>query len=305
MHIAARLGWRIVHEVRDRLVPPRMGVPVIPPGARSWATDVLEPTLAQPVSQLCTHRQFDEPEFAFWTREMQLPLRTHRKLWEFVYILQSLRTHGMLAAGRKGLGFGTGQEPLPAVMAKNGVEVLATDLDTAKASARGWVDTNQHASALADLNQPGICEPERFARLVRFEFADMNALPPRYNGFDFCWSACALEHLGSIDAGLEFIENSLRCLKPGGVAVHTTEYNCCSDSRTLKRGGTVIFRMQDFLRLGEKLRAQGHEVSFNFHQGDREVDRHVDVPPYSQEPHLKLRLMKYVATSIGLTIRAR
>jgi SAM-dependent methyltransferase len=226
-------------------------------------------------------------------------------LWEFVYILQSLRTHGMLAAGRKGLGFGTGQEPLPAVMAKYGVQVLATDLDTAKASARGWVDTNQHASALADLNRLGICEPQRFAELVRFEFADMSAISPAYRDFDFCWSACALEHLGSIDEGLAFIENSLRCLKPGGVAVHTTEYNCGSDSRTLEHGGTVIFRMRDFLRLGASLRARGHDVSFNFHQGDREVDRHIDVPPYSGDVHLKLRLMRFVTTSIGITVRVK
>ena len=37
--------------------------------------------------------------------------------------------------------------------------------------------------------------------------------------FDFVWSACAFEHLGSILNGLEFVVNSVKCLKPGGVVL--------------------------------------------------------------------------------------
>lgn len=299
------MALRVAQEIRDRLVPPKPEVPMLPENVPDWATDTPEPTLANPVSQLCTHRQFQEPAFAHWTAQMRTPMRAHRKYWEFAYILEALRQHGMLQPGRRGLGFGTGKEPLPAVMAGHGVEVLATDLEAGDAAVRGWASTKQHAAMLGDLNDRGICEAGEFARLVRLEASDMNAISPQYRDFDFCWSSCALEHLGSIDAGLRFIGNSLRTLKPGGIAVHTTEYNCSSDGRTVGHGPTVLFRMQDFLRLGRRLRDQGHEVSFNFCQGSGEVDRHVDLPPYTSDNILKLRLMRYVTTSIGVIVRAR
>jgi hypothetical protein len=299
------MALRVAQEIRDRLLPPRAEVPTLPLHVREWATDRGEPSLASPVSQLCTYQQFQEPAFAHWTAEMRTPMRAHRKYWEFAYILETLRQHGMLQPGRKGLGFGTGKEPLPAVMARHGVEVLATDLAPGDAATRGWTSTAQHTAMLSDLNERGICDPDTFARLVRLEASDMNAISPDYAGFDFCWSSCALEHLGSINAGLRFIENSLRTLRPGGIAVHTTEYNCSSNGRTVGHGPTVLFRMQDFLRLGERLRSLGHQVRFNFCQGSGEVDRHVDLPPYTSETTLKLRLMRYVTTSIGVIVQAR
>jgi SAM-dependent methyltransferase len=303
MEISVARGKRIARKIRDALSPPPRGVPQIPAACRSWATDGNEPTLAAPLSQVCTQQQMNEPEFAFWCDQARIEPKLHRKYWEFAYILQCLKVHGMLEPGRRGVGFGTGREPLAAVMAKHGVGVLATDLDIQRAASLGWVQTDQHAAALQDLNSEGICDPAAFAELVRFEFADMNAIPERYRGFDFCWSSCALEHLGSIDAGLAFIENSLRCVRPGGIAVHTTEYNCYSDDRTVDNDGTVLFRMQDLLALGKKLRAQGHQLSFNFNLGQGEVDRYFDVAPYRLDKHLKLELMRYVATSIGIVVR--
>lgn len=293
----------IVRRIYDILFPPPKVKPTIPSQFRSWANDAFEPTLSNPISQLCTSSQFKEEEFLFWTAEMKEAFRSHRKLWEFVYILQSLQKNHLLTPSKRGLGFGIGKEPLPAVMAKYGVEVLATDLDTEKAASEGWVQSNQHARTLADLNSKGICDPERFEKLVRFEFADMNNISKNYKDFDFCWSACALEHLGSLDAGLNFIENSLECLKPGGVAIHTTEYNCLSDKRTVSIGGTVIYRMRDFLHFGGNIRKNGHEISFNFNQGQDAIDRYVDIAPYSENKHLKLELMQYTTTSIGLIIK--
>ena len=51
----------------------------------------------------------------------------------------------------------------------------------------------------------------------------MNAIPADLGRFDLIWSSCALEHLGSPKAGLEFVVRTLELLKPGGVSVHTTE----------------------------------------------------------------------------------
>jgi hypothetical protein len=92
------------------------------------------------------------------------------------------------------------------------------------------------------LNDRGICDAALFSKLVDFRNVDMNNMPSDLVGYDFCWSSCAFEHLGSIELGMQFVEISLKCLKPGGLAVHTMEYNGQSNRNTLSEGGAVIFR---------------------------------------------------------------
>lgn len=273
------------------------------PGESSGLVCEGEPSLANPVSQGCTQAQLAEPEYAYWCGQIREEPRAHRKQWEFCYILQVLARSGQIASGKRGLGFGVGEEPLTALFAANGVKIVATDLEPKAARKKGWVATHQHAHSKEILNQRKICDPAEFDRLVSFRHADMNAIPADLRDFDFCWSACALEHLGSIARGLRFIENSLECLRPGGIAVHTTEFNCSSDNWTLNHARTVLFRRRDLLALGERLREAGHEVVFNFDLGDQPLDLHVDVPPFSTDHHLKLRIRRWVTTSFGVVVR--
>ncbi|MBK3820718.1 methyltransferase domain-containing protein [Paraburkholderia aspalathi] len=266
--------------------------------------DTPEPSLSRIASQLCTASQCVDVRYRHWCKKMKSPARLARKQWEFVYALEALAQAGMLAPGKRGLGFGCGGEPLSAVMAKHGCEIVATDLQTTEAAAKGWVATNEHAAPLEALNSYGISEPRRFAERVSFEFADMNAIPDKFTGgFDFVWSCCAFEHLGSIRHGLDFVKNSARCLKSGGVAVHTTEFNLSSNDTTLEDPGCVIFRRRDMELLRDELEADGYLVApFNFNAGSQPVDHHIDAPPYSSSPHLKIKLDNYVATSIGLIV---
>lgn len=262
------------------------------------------PSLASPTSQLCTESQFHEPVYADWSRELKEGTTLHRKQWEFVYILQVLERNGMLREGRRGLGFGCGKEPLAAAMAQRGCRVVATDLAAASAAGRGWIETEQHANALEDLNQRGICDADGFRERVEFRAEDMNAISPDLGGFDFVWSSCAFEHLGSIAHGQRFVENAMRCLAPGGIAVHTTEFNLSSNYRTVETRDLVIFRKHDIQHLVRQLELAGHEVfPLNLNPGSGKLDRHVDLPPYKQEPHLRLLLGDYVITSLGLIVR--
>lgn len=267
-------------------------------------SDWPEPTLENISSQLCTASQCIDGRYRKWCREMKSPARLARKQWEFVYTLEALSQAGMLEKGKRGLGFGCGGEPLSAVMAKHGSSILATDLNTAAATEKGWVNTNEHASNLEALNSYGICNANQFSQLASFQFADMNAIPEEFtNLFDFVWSCCAFEHLGSIRHGLDFVKNSVRCLKPGGVAVHTTEFNLSSNEDTLQDPGCVIFRRRDMEMLREELEAEGYTIApFNFNPGKEPVDQHIDAPPYSSSPHLKIKLEGYVSTSIGLIV---
>lgn len=261
-------------------------------------------TLAQPVSQACTAAQFGEPAYASWVARLGVPHAYHRKQWEFVYILQVLERCGMLAAGRRGLGFGVGREPLPALMAAHGVDVVATDLPADHGDIALWNPSGQHGSAVASLSQPAICDEATLTRHVSFRPVDMTRIPDELRDFDFTWSSCAYEHLGSIGAGLAFVARSIDCLRPGGIAVHTSELNLSSNDDTIEDAATVLFRRRDMERLALDLIAAGHKVApIKLDIGDTALDAHVDVPPYADDPHLKMALGRYTTTSFGIIVR--
>ncbi|HET7097813.1 MAG TPA: FkbM family methyltransferase [Casimicrobiaceae bacterium] len=122
-----------------------------------------EPTLSHPTSQLCTASQFREPEYRHWCEIFGEPPVLHRKQWEHVFLLEALDQHGVLKAGRCGLGLGCGREPIAAAAAARSCEIVATDLDTSSAQGKGWVETSQRPSSLEDLNERGIAIQSCFA----------------------------------------------------------------------------------------------------------------------------------------------
>lgn len=248
-------------------------------------------------------KDLESEDFQKWCLSLgERPMHMHRKLWEWSYITQALHERGLLRNDLRGLGFAVGQEPLASFFASRGVTILATDLEEELAQD-AWVDTDQHASGLESLNSRGLCPPELFRERVSFRNTDMNQIPNDLIGFDFIWSACALEHLGSLELGAEFIFNSMRCLRPGGIAVHTTEYNVSSNRRTVDHNTTVLYRRIDLESIVAELREAGHRIQITFEQGTGDIDEIVDVPPYSHDPHLKLQLDKYVITSFGLIVQ--
>lgn len=253
-------------------------------------------------SRLCVRRDFLLPEMARWMDIFrESPTRLHRKLWEYAAIAEALEARGMLEAGRKGLGFAVGSEPLADAFASRGVEVLATDQPSSE-GADHWGES--HCTRVEQLHARAISSPEVFARNVRFQPVDMNALPDDFGRFDFLWSSCSMEHLGDLEAGLRFVENAMTLLEPGGIAVHTTEYNVQSNTDTVFAGTNVIYRMQDIDDLGRRLEAQGAYLEqADFDSGSDPEDHHVDQPPYHSLPHLKLNIDGFASTSLLLVIR--
>lgn len=256
-------------------------------------------------SSACREQHFRMPLYRYWCDAIREKPRFHRKQWEYVYICQSLHERGRLMPGMRGLGFGVGREPLVSLFARLGAHVLATDLERSRAENLGWADSNQHSASVEQLNERGICPPEAFASRVSYRDVDMNAMPEDLTGFDFCWSSCALEHLGSIRKGLAFIERSLATLAPGGVAVHTTELNLSSNDRTIDDDpACVLFRRRDLEGLAAALQRSGFEVEpLDFTTGSDVVEQFVDLPPYRPEPHLRLKMHAFQTTSFGLIVR--
>lgn len=231
----------------------------------------------------------------------------NRKFWEWCAIAQALDERSMLRTGMRGLGFAVGQEPLTSHFAGRGCEILATDLDP-DASNEEWIASDQHAATKEILYQPLLVNRDVFDSRVRFQPADMRTLNGLSEGYDFIWSSCALEHLGTLEAGLNFIIRSASLLNPGGVAVHTTEFNVRSNDRTIERGGNVIYRRRDIALLATSLESSGLMlVAPNFDIGSHRFDTEFDRPPYmtSGVPHLKLEIGGHVCTSMLLIVESQ
>jgi 2-polyprenyl-3-methyl-5-hydroxy-6-metoxy-1,4-benzoquinol methylase len=268
-------------------------------------------------SKPSTQADLESDWAAYWISELKTAHLFHRKLWEFAYVLQAIYESGNLSPGARGLGFGCGEEPLPSYFANHGINITVTDLDPNESAARGWIDTNQHTSSLNMVYQEHLVSREKFDRHVSLRYVDMNAIPSDLRDYDFCWSICALEHIGTIQKGLDFIENSLDTIRPGGVAIHTTEFNFLNDEQTIDDWPTVLYQKQHFRQLADRLERQGcHVAPLDFDVGDKPLDKFIDVPPYqynwsayqreiwnSDIQHLKVTVDGFACTCFGVIIR--
>jgi len=231
----------------------------------------------------------------------------HRKMWEWLFIIEALHERGMLAPGRRGLGFGVGQEPLVAFFAAEGCDLVATDQPHELAVSSGWTESSlEWAGGLERIPTHGLVSDAELAQRVVYRDVDMNHIPVDLRGFDFAWSSCALEHLGTLAAGADFVLAQMECLRPGGVAVHTTEYllssgGGSSPSSTVEEGGTVFYRRSDIGALVDRLQRAGHSIDMDYTLGTTPDDLHVDVPPYT-DVHLRTQLGEYVTTSVALIV---
>jgi hypothetical protein len=124
--------------------------------------------------------------------------------------------------------------------------------------------------------------------------------------YDYLWSSCAFEHLGSINHGLDFVIKSCAFLKPGGVAVHTTEFNLTSNEETIESEHLSLFRKCDLELLKWRLDSIGVDMDpLNLEVGSEYPDLYVDLPPYKQDVHLRLAIDQFATTSVGLILRKR
>jgi hypothetical protein len=244
-------------------------------------------------------RDFFCPEFKTFCELYGWPVQLSRTLWEHAFIYEHLNRSGVLAPGKRGLGFGVGGEVLPAIFANLGVDVTATD---APDDAQGWGP--HHSSSVEKLFHAHAVSRENFEQRVRFQACDMNAIPSHLSGYDFCWSCCALEHLGSIQRGIDFIINSVETLKVGGVACHTTEFNLSSDEVTFESPALSLYRKSDLERLRATLIERGHSAEpLRVELGNLPPDYLIDMPPFHPDLHLKVLCGEFVMTSIGIVAR--
>ena len=185
------------------------------------------------------------------------------------------------------LGFGVGKEPLPVAFARQGASVLATD--QAAATAFSWRESGQWGGA------------EHFGgHNLAFREVDMRSIPADLDGrFDVLWSACALEHLGGLLAGEKFVLDAMRCLKPGGIALHTTEFNVSHEFRTVDEQNLCFYRRNDLDRMFRRLADAGHRVF----EPDWSRVKLVGPPGPQNRPHLAFQFGDFVTTSFFFAVQ--
>ena len=244
-----------------------------------------------------------------WDRNSQTgaPVLTHRKIWEWVYIIQALHERDLLREGRAGLGFGVGTDPL-------------TALPLPVRAARSWPPIFRHRrSPMPVAGRPVANTPlasrtastptasvnrHSFDQLVQFRPVDMrsSSRPDLRKALTSRGRPSALEHLEGRWRKEKFLLRQMDCLKPGGYAVHTTEYNVESNAATVGLGHTVLYRKRDIEALAGQLRRLGHRIEIDYSTGTSPADRHVDQHPWGG-PHLKIQLERFVTTSLALVIQ--
>jgi SAM-dependent methyltransferase len=275
-------------------------------------------------SRTCRQADIEGEWLRHWCRRLGIWPAYHRKVWEVCFIAQAAWEAGALAPGRRALGFAVGREALPSLFAAAGMEVVATDLPAGDARARERVRTGQHAgggdeAARRALFRPGLLGAEEFGRRVSFRPADMRRIPPDLlrGGFDLVWSSCAVEHLGGLGRGADFVLEAMRCLRPGGVAVHTTEFNTDAAGGTLRFGSTVLYQRRHLDALARRLAEAGHrmlpldDMTGEGVPAEGPLDAFVDLPPFRDAepgalppPHLRLSIRGFPATSAGIVVLA-
>jgi hypothetical protein len=236
--------------------------------------------------------------------EMGEKVKLHRKVWELCVEAQVYRDNAPVAYDcSRVLGFGVGREPLPSWFAARGCNVVATDAPLTDDIKHDWSKTGQHAYEVDDLYRKEIVSLSAFDKYVLYQSVDMNNIPDYLlqGKFDYTYSTSSFEHIGGIDRSLVFFCNQMRCLKPGGIACHTTEYNVTSNTNTLDSHNLCFFRRKDLERLSDMLTAQGDTLwPLDLEQGDSELDRIVDVLPYEGKVHLQIKTGPWVSTSVVL-----
>jgi hypothetical protein len=272
-------------------------------------------------SNLCNYEDFLTKDYEEFCNLIGEQKKIHRKQWEFYVIYKKLLEYLGDFNYKKGLGFAVGQEVIVPLFLNLNADITATDLNTNDSDALAWINSNEHISNGFDKYVDSGYIKKDILNKCNFDFINMNNIPSKYlmNEYNFIWSSCALEHLGSLQNGLNYIINSLKCLKKGGIAVHTTEYNFKSNDNTLQTSGCVSYRKKDIEWLICEIEKLGYYIEpINFNRNDNIVNNYIDPFPYIGstsaiffdvnnydilKSHINLNIEGHCSTSIYIVIQ--
>ncbi len=140
----------------------------------------------------------------------------HRKIWEFNQALYGLRMLRRLAPDSTALGIGCGHEELMYFLANRIARVVATDLyEGSYLGGESAADVLDHPDKYAPFTYRA-----DHLEVRRMDGLSLNAAD---RSFDIVFCLSSIEHFGRRRDKLQALKEMFRVLKPGGVAVVTTE----------------------------------------------------------------------------------
>lgn len=173
--------------------------------------------------------------------ELRESARLHRKQWEFAMIFLTLKKYGLLNENKIGLSLGGGNERVLYSIAKYVRKLIVTDLyedNTSWDCAR----TND-PDEFIKFSKPFPVDDDKLQALRM----DMRNLDFEDNAFDFCYSSCAIEHIGEHNDFLQHFNEVNRVLKDGGIYVLTTELQF--GEQTIRDQNNFIFSKEHIAEL--------------------------------------------------------
>ncbi len=222
-------------------------------------------------TRFTTARDFRTDWYKRWSGVFSLGDAFNRKSWEVAAVSETLRAHGSLTTGKRGIGFGVGCEKQPVEFARFGPTIVATDL-----LPKEWSHVHQDFHASHQHSK------------VSTRIVDMNSIDDDLvDGHDFAWSVCSMDHCGSVWMAKRFLLNQLNILRSGGIAVNTAEYAICLG---LPRSGpTCWMNWEDLLDVRQLVSSIGHELApIDWTIGDSIEDHQVSPHPWNTPVTLKL-----------------
>ena len=202
-----------------------------------------EPTLAAPVSQAATPAQLRERAFIEWGSH--LPEGTAGERWERVFVARALERYDVLRTGARGLGVGGVGDPLGNVLASAGCRLVLTDPSP----------------------DAGVALPPGSGGTLGSQAGE------ELSGFDFCYAtASASVGEGDRQQALTFMEDLLRTLKPGGLAIAILSFDAARRG-VLDPQDSPLLRRHDLERISLLLLSRGHQMAQLCFGGDPLVTR--------------------------------
>ena len=227
-----------------------------------------------------------------------MPEQKNRKAWEVGMVLHAFDRLGIITPTAEILGIGVAKEETISLLSPHVKRLFATDIYCSPNTWSDWHGTDLMIDASRFLNQP------YNRRRVVWQHVDGRSLPYEDNSFDAIFSCSSFEHFGSEADIRQAIGEACRVLKPGGVAVISTEYKVsglrdwfCNvqlfDAVRLQR----VWLDGIGWRLADELDLTLDDTAYI----DYERSIHDDAYKLIAHPHIKLDNGEFKWTSVNLT----
>ena len=173
--------------------------------------------------------------------ELRETPRFHRKQWESAMIFLALKERRKLNSNAMGLSMGGGKELIAYALAPHTKQLVITDLYEMNTE---WdcAKTDDPDSYIRR-NKPFPVDDAKLAA----QRMDMRDLRFADKTFDFCYSTCAIEHIGGTHDFLRHFNEVARVLKEDGVYVFTTEILFVTT--TIRDDHNYVFSLEELREL--------------------------------------------------------